>query len=93
MYIFAVILYSFLNSACYNIISSKERKDVNKNMDVLLFGATVKIVSITGTSFIWTGVQKMKIDNVNSGSFVLFTETGNSGIYNFDIIEKIEITY
>lgn len=68
-------------------------KEVKKNMDVLLFGATVKIVSITGTSFIWTGVQKMRIDNVNGGSFVLFTETGDSGTYNFGIIEKIEITY
>ena len=62
-------------------------------MDVLLFRATVKIVSITGSSFIWTGVQKMKIDNLNGGSFVLYTETGNSGTYNFGIIEKIEITY
>lgn len=62
-------------------------------MDVLLFGATVKIVSITGSSFIWTGVQKMKIDNLNGGSFVLYTKTGNSGTYNFGIIEKIEITY
>ena len=62
-------------------------------MDVLLFGATVKIVSITGTSFIWTGVQKMRVDNINGGSFVLFTETGDSGAYSFDIIDKIEITY
>ena len=26
MYIFAVILYSFLKSICYNIISSKEKR-------------------------------------------------------------------
>lgn len=62
-------------------------------MDVLLFGATVKIVSITQTSFIWTNVQKMRLDNVNGGSFVLYTETGDSGIYSFGIIERIEITY
>nr|DAQ99590.1 MAG TPA: hypothetical protein [Caudoviricetes sp.] len=32
MCIFTVILYSFLNSICYNIISSKEKR--NKKLEV-----------------------------------------------------------